>query len=101
MRLERPCQCGKCSLCKRIDRDPKLSALYGPANGSTEPPAPPDPACIHLGDEYTVQEKRTRGLDLSKTWAPCERPGFERYGLPVCSCQGCGPRCPGYEAVTS
>lgn len=42
--------------------------------------------CVHVGDDAGP-----------KGWHLCERED-EPLGAVVCTCKGCGPRCPGYEA---
>ena len=94
--------------------------------GPIAPPAPPpgdgegerpamlaaraveSPVCRHRSDDPLPSAGvAAAGLNPRIDWFRCERPGFERFGLPVTACRTCntpadrrcGPLsgCPGYE----
>ena len=73
----------------------------GKAKGVASPPVtkpapkPPGP-CRHRGAELTGREREERKLSHGRTWSLCLHPD-QPLGEAVCSCKGCGPKCPKYE----
>jgi hypothetical protein len=69
------------------------AATASPARQSL-PVAP----CRFIGDELSGSERQARGLDHARKWTHCEH-RTKPLGDAVCGCQGCGPRCRGYEVA--
>ena len=77
----------------------------GRVSFKTAPAPPPGPPCAHRGDALPAGKVAALKLSTLRAWYDCDRPGFERYGRPVTSCQTCGvpaerrcsSDCPGYE----
>jgi len=67
--------------------------------GSGEPPPPTRPACVHLGDPLTGNERQVAGLPHLRAWRRCGLGHGEMPGV-VCTCfaapKGC-KGCPDYE----
>ena len=69
------------------------------------PAPPPGPPCAHRGAALPAGRVAALKLSTLRTWYACDKPGFERLGLPVSPCQTCGvpdgqkcsAACPGYE----
>jgi hypothetical protein len=56
--------------------------------------------CIYRGDKLTIAEMMEADLPINREWYPCAKGyGRTRQGI-VCSCEGCGPLCPGYAMDT-
>ncbi len=64
----------------------------GPFPPPTIKPAP----CLHVGGNLTGTDKIRLGLGVLKTFTACDHPE-KPLGPIVCGCQGCGPKCKGYE----
>jgi len=60
----------------------------------------PLPLCYYVGDELTSETCLKRGLSPLRRWTYCDHPN-KPLGEVVCTCQGCGPRCPGYRPDSS
>lgn len=56
------------------------------------PSAPVRPAKVTLACVYLGTEEYAKGVRL------CNHPD-EPLGMWVCTCRGCGPRCPGYQSA--
>lgn len=77
----------------------------GRVSFKTAPAPPPGPPCAHRGDAMSAGKVAALKLSTLRTWYACDKPGFERYGLPVSDCrtcgvpdgQKCGQTCPGYQ----
>lgn len=93
--MTRPCDCGNaaagpfargmCRVCWLALNDPRYAALWA-GGGAPAPARRPPPPCAHAGEPAGPA-----GFHL------CDHPDEPLGKAVVCSCQGCGPRCPGYS----
>ncbi len=82
----------------------KPSTMMGPPPMMEAPsPAVATSPCAHLGRDLGTAEIVQLGLNPSRRWMECEagqtKNPLNLAGI-VCSCTGCGPTCPKYEAAT-
>lgn len=90
----------------RASWDGGFTLSDGTCGGALMAAAVEPPPCRFQGADLTGEERSSLRLDHRKRWLRCDKPGFERFGLPVTDCRACGTRasrrcgsgrCPGYE----
>lgn len=99
--MPRPCECDRpgCPLCRLAATHGGYQRLWGLPVTAPDPSAGRGGPCRHRGDDLSNAERSRLSLDHSKLWVWCEGPAEKGApaGQPVCSCNGCGPQCPGYS----
>jgi hypothetical protein len=60
-------------------------------------PAKRVPLCVYESEPYAPHKAATLGLNTKKAWKHCGHPELPKGTEHVCSCMGCGTRCPKFE----
>lgn len=90
---DRPLGPEHCEFCRMYHENARYRALIdGTPAAETEAAR-----CRHAGDTVSGGKIALLGLDLRRTWWECARGMGEIPGI-VCTCRGCGPKCPEYSA---
>lgn len=86
---------GHCRLCWLEKHDPRYGGAINVHH--IEDSSGYESPCKHRGRELIGTERQARNLDHARRWLFCLHEDHP-LGDIVCSCKGCGPLCPKYEA---